>query len=155
MKMEIEIAIKPREKKLSDFLPPRIINELREKHCRVEIVDSLPNDAWGSYDPDEDVIRLSASSNWEKVAEAKARAWEITVEKEAAFVAVIFHELYHFEHRRDSQRIREGGRSLGQLLAFKRELDIEAEAYAANRFFSWKMNYWEQGDFVAWKAKCK
>ena len=151
--MKIEVVIKPRERDLSDFLPPRVIAELREKHCKVEIVDSLPNGAWGSYDPEQDVIRLNASADWGKIAQAKTRTWGITVEREACWVAVIFHEMHHFENRRQVDKIWNDGRTLGQLRSYKRELDQEAEGYAANRFLSWKISCWDQGDFFGWKKE--
>jgi len=135
----------PKATKLEDLLPPRILQELYEKHVHCRVVPSLERGQWAHYNIDTDEILLSAEADREQMAAYYSKALGLKVEPEEAFLPVIFHELHHWEERR---RLNTGKDSEGE----RREAEARANRYAARRFLDWKINLWMKADYQRWKA---
>jgi len=134
---------KPRE--LQDILPPRILQELYERHVRLRIVPFLEQGQWAHYNVDTDEILLNGSADRQAMATYYSNLLGTTVEPEAAFVPLIFHEFHHWNRRRHLDAIKDSEPA-------RAEAEQEANAHMGKRFLDWKTSLWDQEDYAKWKA---
>lgn len=100
----------------------------------------------GSYDPDEQAIRLdpglSALDREQLAREINKRHRGLGVTSEDVYVFVLFHELAHHLRRRRLLGMPRRNGLLARLSFWEREEifgeEYEAEAYARKRFLEWK-----------------
>ncbi len=142
---------------LLQLLPPRVIRELKESGARVELGSLDDTKRGGTYDPDQDCITLNIRADPQRIAEFYAGLAGTSVEPEAAFVVVGFHELGHRQDRERLIRISKiEGETFLQTIRLIRSLradcEVRADEFAINKFWDWRLNIFDKADYMAWKA---
>lgn len=130
---------------IGKYLPPDVIKEM-EREGIVCCARALgPDGYWGFYDARDGSITLNTGIDRVAVAEKLSKRYGRTVEPEAAFIAVLFHEMGH-------KKIPALHRLAMENPGLRPDLEEWADGYGANLFLEWKLWNFAQLEFQKWKA---
>ena len=146
---------------IESLLPPRIIKMLRESGIKVKVGPTISGHA-AQYEVATSTVTFNPDPHpdLQKLAAHYTAKFNLEIEPEAVYVLLSFHEAYHHEHREHLKKISliEAG-SIGKTLSavqdFRNRAKNDAWEECLKRFFSWKTNSWDIGDFEKWKQAKK
>jgi hypothetical protein len=132
-------------------------------HVRVKVAD-LESEDRGRYSVDDDSIILNIGIDREEVAKLLTRQMGITVEPAEVFVAVLYHEIAHFNQRarlrqiediEEGQTLNENLEALKKIRQFRSEAELSAVNFSIREFWNWRSDSSAQMDFRQWVARKK
>ena len=97
----------------------------------IELYEYWVRPYWGTCDAETGKIRINPSIDREKAAETLSARWGMRVEPEEVYVAIFYHEVHHFIHRKELERVKGCPDD-------RAEAEREADQYARTKFLEWR-----------------
>lgn len=137
---------------LENILPPRLIKALDGVKIELRPLSK----EWGHYNAEEDLVVIDPYANRQKMREFYSDVFGISVQEGEEFICLAFHELSHREDSWHLKRIKdiEGETPLQTLelaRGYRSRFEAKANEVAAKRFWDWRLNDFDRGDFIRWK----